>query len=264
MTSLKLACEDNAGRIPRRQDAGFKLKVADRRKGAGVETVGLAGIGYGIVGWASPAGGLLDGSVLLRHADGQAQRQDSSTAERPRMIGSLTRQRYFALSSSTGTLSCAALGWPWCPRNMSARKRCPWVLIATRSQPFCCTHLMISFDRVAIGQFGLGRNAGGLKLRPHSLQIRGVFRDFRADRVRAIGPGRPSVGHVQQHQTAVRQLGQLLNVFDDRPVGRRAVQRHQNGVVHGRSVYLVAGVIRRQSPATPLSANPAGRKRPWR
>jgi Malate:quinone oxidoreductase (Mqo) len=30
------------------------------------------------------------------------------------------------------------------PRNRSAKKRCPWVLIATRSQPFSFTHLMIS------------------------------------------------------------------------------------------------------------------------
>src|SRR5208337_2053538 len=52
--------------------------------------------------------------------------------------------RHFARSRSTGT---RILCWTWVavvPRNKSARKRCPWVLMATRSQPFCWTHLMIS------------------------------------------------------------------------------------------------------------------------
>src|SRR5437879_152277 len=40
---------------------------------------------------------------------------------------------------------------------------------------------------------------------------------------------------MQQHHIAVRELGELLDVFDDRAVSRFAVQRHQNGVVHGCS-----------------------------
>ncbi len=51
---------------------------------------------------------------------------------------------YFARSSSTGTLTACCTRVAVVPRNRSARKRCPWVLIATRSHPFCCTHLMIS------------------------------------------------------------------------------------------------------------------------
>jgi hypothetical protein len=34
----------------------------------------------------------------------------------------------------------------------------------------------------------------------------------------------------------VRQVGQLLYVLDDGPVGGRAVERDQNGVIHGGSV----------------------------
>ena len=53
---------------------------------------------------------------------------------------------YFALSRSTGTLMLCWTRLAVVPRKMSARKRCPCVLIATRSHPFCLIHLMISSE----------------------------------------------------------------------------------------------------------------------
>src|SRR3954464_8505206 len=52
---------------------------------------------------------------------------------------------HFALSSSTGTLTLCCTRLAVVPKNRSAKKRWPWVLIATRSQPFCFTQRMISF-----------------------------------------------------------------------------------------------------------------------
>jgi hypothetical protein len=49
-----------------------------------------------------------------------------------------------ARSSKTGTLTRCWTRLAVVPRNRSARNRCPWVLIATKSQPFCFTHLTIS------------------------------------------------------------------------------------------------------------------------
>ena len=79
---------------------------------------------------------------------------------------------------------------------------------------------------VAVGQFRLGWECrAALKFGADILQIGGVFGDFWADGIRAVGSGGPSVGDVQQDQAAVRQLGELLDVLDDRAVGGRAVQR---------------------------------------
>src|SRR5271166_3029970 len=87
-------------------------------------------------------------------------------------------------------------------------------------------------DRFAVRQLGLGRYAKRLKLGPNFFQVCGVFGDFGTDRVPAIGSSCPTIGHMQQHQTAVREFRELFDVLDNRPVGRCAVQRHENGVVH--------------------------------
>src|SRR6266436_1198351 len=86
--------------------------------------------------------------------------------------------------------------------------------------------------RFAIGQLGFGGNAAVLKLRSDLFQIGGVFGDFGTDRVRAVSSGSPSIGYVQQYQTAACQQRELLDVLDDRAVGGSAIQRHQNGLVH--------------------------------
>ncbi len=64
------------------------------------------------------------------------------------------------------------------PRKISARKRWPCVLIATRSQPFCSDPLDDFLDGIAIGEFGFGGDARGLKLGADFFQIGGVFGDF--------------------------------------------------------------------------------------
>ena len=97
---------------------------------------------------------------------------------------------------------------------------------------------------VAVSQFGLGGNAGGLKLVLHLLQVREVGGDLGTDGVGPIGARGPSVGHVQQDDAAVHELGQLLDVLDDRPVGGRAVQRHENGVIHGVGSFRAKGSCR--------------------
>ena len=95
------------------------------------------------------------------------------------------------------------------PRKMSWMKRCPWVLMATRSQPFCSHPLDDLRGRVAVSQFRLGGNAGRLELGVHVFQIGEVCGNLRTDGVGAIGARGPAVGHVQQHQAAVRQPCQL-------------------------------------------------------
>ena len=55
----------------------------------------------------------------------------------------LSPQYYFALSSSTGTLILCCTSEAVWPRNRSPSKRCPCVLMATRSQPFSWTHFTI-------------------------------------------------------------------------------------------------------------------------
>ena len=50
---------------------------------------------------------------------------------------------YFARNSNTGTLMLCCTRVAVVPRKMSWMKRCPCVLIATRSHPFSCTHRMI-------------------------------------------------------------------------------------------------------------------------
>src|SRR5208283_2712210 len=94
---------------------------------------------------------------------------------------------------------------------------------------------------VAVSQLGLGGNAGRMELGLHALQVGEVGGDLGTDGVGPVGARGPSVGHVQQDEAAVRQDGQLLYVLDDGPVGRGAVKRDQNGVIHcGISVWRLS------------------------
>src|ERR1700693_1408453 len=51
---------------------------------------------------------------------------------------------HFARRRRTGTLILCGTRLAVVPKTKSARKRCPCVLIATKSQPFCRIHLTIS------------------------------------------------------------------------------------------------------------------------
>ena len=65
--------------------------------------------------------------------------------------------------------------------------------------------------RFAERELGLSRNAQLLKLESNSFQIGSVFDNFRTDGIGTIGPGSPSIGHVKQHDAAVRELCKLLD-----------------------------------------------------
>ena len=89
--------------------------------------------------------------------------------------------------------------------------------------------------RLAKSEFRRGVYSRGLKFAPDFFQISGVFRDFSADGVRPIGAGRPAVGHVQQHDPAVRPFRQGFDVLNDGTVAGRGVQGYENFFIHGRS-----------------------------
>src|SRR5450631_959803 len=97
--------------------------------------------------------------------------------------------------------------------------------------------------RFTVGEFGLRGNANGLELGANLFEIGGVFGDLRADCVRAIGSGGPSVGHMQQDQTAVREFGQLFYVFDDGAVGGGAVEGYENGLIHDGDPCAASGRV---------------------
>src|SRR5579864_8408228 len=137
-----------------------------------------------------------------------------------------------ARSSRTGTSTLCWTRLAVTPRKRSARKRWPWVLIATRSQPFAhpADDLV---DRIAVGELGLGGDARGRELGAHALEVGGVLADLRADRVGAEGPRRPAGRDVEQHDAAAGVPGQPLDVLDDRAVRLRGVQGDEDGLVHG-------------------------------
>ena len=82
--------------------------------------------------------------VVADLQSGKVQPVDHATA-RDRIEKRIRdRRTRCARSSSTGTLTLWRTRLEVVPRNKSARKRWPCVLMATRSQPFCSTHLTIS------------------------------------------------------------------------------------------------------------------------
>ena len=96
------------------------------------------------------------------------------------------------------------------------------------------------FCRFTVGQLRFCGNTGGLKLCANPFQVCSVFRDFRADRIRTVGPGRPAIGDMQQYHMTVHKPCELLDVFDNRPITRCTVQRHENAVIHRSSVLGVS------------------------
>src|SRR6185437_11600958 len=85
---------------------------------------------------------------------------------------------------------------------------------------------------IAKAKFEASRNVGILKLRLNFLQIRGIFGNFRADGVAAVGTRSPTISNMQKYDTALRKLRQFLHMFDDRPITRCAIERHKNRFVH--------------------------------
>ena len=145
---------------------------------------------------------------------------------------------HFALSSSNGVLMLWRTRVAVEPRNRSASKRWPWVLMATKSQPF----LLNPFDDfargLAIGKFGLSRNSGRLEFGANFFEVLGVFGNFGAHGVLAVGSGGPAIRDVQQNETAMREFGEVFDMLDDGAIGRRAVQSDENGVVHGDFAFI--------------------------
>ena len=86
---------------------------------------------------------------------------------------------------------------------------------------------------LSIGEFRIGGNISVLQLRLNVAEIGGVVDNFLTDGVRAIGSGGPSIRDMQQDQAAVRELRQLLYVFNDGAVGWGAIESHKDFVVHG-------------------------------
>src|SRR5436309_3886571 len=86
---------------------------------------------------------------------------------------------------------------------------------------------------VAVGELGVSGNSCGYEFFAHAIQIRGVFGNLRTHGIGSVGPGSPSVGDMQEHQPAVGDVRQLLDMFNDGAIACSAIQRHQNPVVHG-------------------------------
>ena len=87
-------------------------------------------------------------------------------------------------------------------------------------------------DRFTVSQFRVGRNAGSDKFAPDAVQICLAFFDLRTRRVFAVILRQRAGGHVKQNDAALHPLRQLFDVFDNRPVSRGAIQRHENGFIH--------------------------------
>lgn len=91
---------------------------------------------------------------------------------------------------------------------------------------------------IAEGEVGFGIDAGRDKFLADFFQIGCVFLDLGAHGIAAVGAGGPTVGNVEQDHAARAEPGEGLDVFDDRPVGGRAVEREENGLVH--AAFLLA------------------------
>ena len=85
---------------------------------------------------------------------------------------------------------------------------------------------------VAVGEFGVGGDAGGLKFGADFFKVGGILGDFAAHGVGAVGTGGPSVGDVEEDETALRQLGEIFDVLDDGAVGGGAVEGYEDGFIH--------------------------------
>jgi hypothetical protein len=59
-----------------------------------------------------------------------------------------------------------------------------------------------------------------------------VFVYFFSPGIWAVPLGGGTCGHMQKHHLAADEYGQLLDVIDDRPIGRGGLQSHQDVFVH--------------------------------
>jgi hypothetical protein len=76
----------------------------------------------------------------------------------------------------------------------------------------------------AVSKFGVRWDVLGLQFGLDFVEIGSVFDDFAADGIGTVGAGGPSVGDVEQNQTAVGEFGQSFDVFDDGPVAWGAIE----------------------------------------
>lgn len=97
--------------------------------------------------------------------------------------------------------------------------------------------------RLVVGEKGIRRNAGRSKIPSDLLEVCGVFRDLRADRISAEHPRPPAIRHVKQHHPALHDAGQRFDVLDDGKIGRAAIQRDEDGVIHLRTWKLALGEL---------------------
>src|SRR6266851_3344396 len=173
--------------MPRTQESAFKLKVGDRSEGGGRGDGWSAGVGCG---FDRPRH-----SAALRRQSPRPETMEAavSTSSKSSLFRGNTSFRPEKKNWHTDTVlhpaGCVAKKYVGKEAvSMCAHRH---QVAALLPDPF--NNLVHWF---AICQFGLRRNAHGLKLRPDLLQIRCVFGDFGTDCVRAIGPGCPSIGHV--------------------------------------------------------------------
>ncbi len=91
--------------------------------------------------------------------------------------------------------------------------------------------------RFADQEHGLGRYAGLDETGPHTLEILAVFPHLPGFRkVQLVQVARdPTVGHVDEHQLALHQPSERLDVGEDRLVGAAVLERDQNFAVHRQS-----------------------------
>src|SRR5690348_5064494 len=82
--------------------------------------------------------------------------------------------------------------------------------------------------RVAVGQFGISRDSLQLKLALNAMKISRIFGDFATDSIGAIGSGSPAIRHVQKHQPAMSELGELLHMLNNGAIRWSAIQRQQD------------------------------------
>ena len=85
---------------------------------------------------------------------------------------------------------------------------------------------------VAVGEFGVGRDAGGLEFGADCFEVGSIFGDFAADGVGAVGAGGPTVGDMEENETALSKFREIFYVLDDGAVGGSAVEGYEDGVVH--------------------------------
>src|SRR6185312_437357 len=258
-TSFRFDCEENSG-----ESVACMYPVSNCRKPtgvsvAGVETVGRPGLATGSSEAGTPA---VDPSEVCCAAAMSGAARSNRMANIRNIIWFSDRclQRSFRPQKKHRNADAVLHAVGGRPQKHVGQKA---VSVSAHGDQIA-SFLLDPFNDLVGGfaesQFRIRGNSLFLEFLPHFLQVGGVFHNFAADLIASVCPGGPSVGDVQQYQTAVRQLGEILDVLDDRPVGGRAVQRHKNGFVHNAPQRLKPSssqfFSRRLSAAPPKSTNP--------